>query len=32
MRARRLTTIPPVMSLAEALDTMHLDRVAGRTG
>jgi len=32
MRARRLTTIPPAMTLAEALDTMRLDRVAGRTG
>ena len=32
MLARRLTTILPVMSLADALDTTCLHRVAGRTG
>jgi magnesium chelatase family protein len=32
MRARRLTTIPPEMTLAEALDTPRLRRVAGRPG
>jgi magnesium chelatase family protein len=30
--ARRLTTILPAMTLAEALETTCLDRVAGRTG
>jgi magnesium chelatase family protein len=30
--ARRLTTILPAMTLAEALDTTRLHRVAGRTG
>jgi predicted ATPase with chaperone activity len=30
--ARRLTTILPVMSLAKALETTRLHRVAGRTG
>jgi magnesium chelatase family protein len=32
MLARRLTTILPAMSLAEALDTTRMHRVAGRTG
>lgn len=32
MLARRLTTILPAMSLAEALDTTRLHRVAGLTG
>jgi predicted ATPase with chaperone activity len=32
MLARRLTTIVPTMTLAEALDTTRLPRVAGRTG
>jgi predicted ATPase with chaperone activity len=32
MLARRLTTILPAMSLAEALETTRLHRVAGRTG
>jgi magnesium chelatase family protein len=32
MLARRLTTIPPVMTLAEALETMRIHRVAGLTG
>jgi magnesium chelatase family protein len=30
--ARRLTTILPAMTLAEALETTHLPHVAGRTG
>jgi magnesium chelatase family protein len=30
--ARRLTTILPAMTLAEALETTHLHRVAGLTG
>jgi magnesium chelatase family protein len=30
--ARRLTTILPVMRLAEALETTRMHRVAGRTG
>ena len=30
--ARRLTTIRPAMTLAKALDTTRLHRVAGRTG
>jgi magnesium chelatase family protein len=30
--ARRLTTILPAMTLAEALETTRLHRVAGRTG
>jgi hypothetical protein len=32
MLARRITTILPTMTLAEALDTTHIHRVAGRTG
>ena len=32
MLARRLTTILPAMTLAEALDTTRIYRVAGRTG
>jgi predicted ATPase with chaperone activity len=32
MLARRLTTIPPAMSLAEALETTHIHNVAGLTG
>jgi magnesium chelatase family protein len=32
MLARRLTTILPAMSLAEALETTRIPRVAGRTG
>jgi magnesium chelatase family protein len=32
MLARRLTTILPAMSLAEALETTRMHRVAGRTG
>ena len=32
MLARRLTTILPAMTLAEAIDTTRLHRVAGRTG
>jgi magnesium chelatase family protein len=32
MLARRLTTILPAMTLAEALETTRLHRVAGRTG
>jgi magnesium chelatase family protein len=32
MLARRLTTILPAMSLAEALETMRIHRVASRTG
>jgi magnesium chelatase family protein len=32
MLARRLTTILPEMTLAEALDTTRIHRVAGRTG
>jgi magnesium chelatase family protein len=32
MLARRLTTILPEMTLAEALDTTRLHRVVGRTG
>ena len=31
MLARRLTTILPAMSLAEALDTIRIHRAAGRT-
>jgi predicted ATPase with chaperone activity len=30
--ARRLTTILPAMTLAEAIDTTRIHRVAGRTG
>jgi predicted ATPase with chaperone activity len=30
--ARRLTTILPAMSLAEALETTRIPRAAGRTG
>jgi magnesium chelatase family protein len=32
MLARRLTTILPVMTLAEAIDTLRIHRVAGLTG
>jgi magnesium chelatase family protein len=32
MLARRLTTIPPAVSLAEALATTRIHSVAGRTG
>jgi len=32
MRARRLTTLLPAMSLAEALETTWIHRLAGRTG
>ena len=32
MLARHLATILPKMTLADALDTTHLHRVAGRTG
>jgi magnesium chelatase family protein len=32
MLARRLTTILPAMTLAEAIETTHIHRVAGRTG
>jgi magnesium chelatase family protein len=32
MRARRLTTILPAMTLAEALEATRIYRVAGRTG
>jgi predicted ATPase with chaperone activity len=32
MLARRLTTILPAMSLAEALETTRMPRVAGCTG
>jgi magnesium chelatase family protein len=32
MLARRLTTMLPAMSLAEALETTRIHRVAGRTG
>jgi magnesium chelatase family protein len=32
MRARRLTTILPAMTLAEALETTRIHRVAGLTG
>jgi magnesium chelatase family protein len=32
MLARRLTTILPAMTLAEALDTTRIPRVAARTG
>jgi magnesium chelatase family protein len=32
MLARRLTTILPEMTLAEALDTTRIHRVTGRTG
>jgi magnesium chelatase family protein len=32
MLARRLTTMLPAMSLAEALETTRMPRVAGRTG
>jgi magnesium chelatase family protein len=30
--ARRLTTILPTMTLAEAIETTHIHRVAGLTG
>jgi magnesium chelatase family protein len=32
MLARRLTTIVPAMTLAEAIETTRIHRVAGRTG
>jgi predicted ATPase with chaperone activity len=32
MLARRLTTILPAMTLAEALETTRIHRVAGHTG
>jgi predicted ATPase with chaperone activity len=32
MLARRLTTILPAMSLAEAIETTRIPRVADRTG
>jgi predicted ATPase with chaperone activity len=32
MRARRLTTILPAMTLAEAIETTRIHRVAGLTG
>jgi magnesium chelatase family protein len=32
MLARRLTTILPEMTLAEAIETTHIPRAAGRTG
>jgi magnesium chelatase family protein len=32
MRARRLTTILPAMTLAEAIETTRIHRVAGRIG
>ena len=32
MLARRLTTILPTMTLAEAIETTRIHRVAGRTG
>jgi predicted ATPase with chaperone activity len=32
MLARRLTPIVPAMSLAEAIETTRIHRVAGRTG
>jgi magnesium chelatase family protein len=32
MLARRLTTIPPAMTLTEALETTRIHRVAGVTG
>ena len=32
MLARRLTTILPVMTLAEAIETTRIHRVAGLTG
>jgi magnesium chelatase family protein len=32
MLARRLTTIVPAMTLAEAIETMRIHRVAGLTG
>ena len=32
MLARRLTTILPAMSLAEALETTRIHRIAGLTG
>lgn len=32
MLARRLATILPVITLAEAVDTTRIHRVAGRTG
>src|SRR5262245_4695171 len=32
MLARRLTTILPAMSLAEAIETTHIHRLAGLTG
>jgi magnesium chelatase family protein len=32
MLARRLTTILPAMTLAEAIEPMRIHRIAGRTG
>jgi magnesium chelatase family protein len=32
MLARRLTTILPAMTMAEAIETTRIHRVAGRTG
>jgi predicted ATPase with chaperone activity len=32
MLARRLTTLRPAMTLAEAMETTRIHRVAGRTG
>ena len=32
MPARRLTTLLPAMTLAEAIETMRIHSVAGRTG
>jgi magnesium chelatase family protein len=32
MLARRLPTILPAMTFAEAIETTHIHRVAGRTG
>ena len=32
MLARRLTTIPPAMTLAEAIETTRIHRVAGLSG
>jgi magnesium chelatase family protein len=32
MLARRLTTILPAMTLAEAIETTRIHRIAGRTG
>jgi hypothetical protein len=32
MPAHRLTTTPPDMELAEAIETMHVHSMAGRSG